>query len=76
MAKRNKFMSSDGKFIYHISIIDYLQDYDVGKWSENAYKSLISDGKLISCVPPEPYCSRFFDFMQSHVVIDQCKFGA
>jgi len=37
-------MSDDGKFIYHIGVIDYLQDYDLSKWSENWIKSIYDDG--------------------------------
>lgn len=49
---RFKFHSVDGKYIYHIGIIDYLQDYDFGKKFENWAKSLTHNGKLISAVPP------------------------
>jgi hypothetical protein len=31
---RHSFMSEDGKFIYHIGIIDYLQDYNMEKMGE------------------------------------------
>lgn len=58
-------MSSDGKFIYHVGIIDYLQNFDITKYGENKFKSLISDGEMISAVPPEKYKKRFFHFMQS-----------
>ena len=45
-------MSEGGKYIYHIGIIDYLQDFNMDKWVENQYKSTIDDGSLISAVPP------------------------
>ena len=64
-------MSEDGMFIYHVGIIDYLQDFNIEKWGENKYKSLISDGNLISAVPPRPYCKRYFAFMQNQVIINQ-----
>jgi len=60
---RHLFMSEDGKFIYHLGIIDYLQDWNFDKWGENKFKSLISDGDLISAVPPQKYSHRFFNFM-------------
>ena len=62
---RNCFLSDDGRFIYHVGIIDYLQDFNFDKVVENKYKSLISDGQMISAVHPKLYCQRFFDFMQS-----------
>ena len=63
-------MSDDGKFIYHLGIIDYLQDYNIEKWGETQLKSRISDGNLISSVPPKQYMTRYFNFMQSQVIIN------
>jgi len=73
MAKKEPphvFMSEGGKYIYHIGIIDYLQDFDTTKYAENKWKSLIDDGYAISCVPPQKYVTRFFNFMQSQVVVN------
>lgn len=63
-------MSEGGKYIYHIGIIDYLQDYDYTKKGEHMLKSFIDDGEAISCVPPKKYVQRFFNFMQSQVIIN------
>ena len=60
---RHTFMSEDGKYIYHLGVIDYLQDFNFEKWGENKFKSLINDGNLISAVPPDQYLKRFFNFM-------------
>ena len=68
---RHCFMSEDGKFLYHIGIIDYLQDFNFDKHFEHRFKSLFDNGSLISCVPPEAYSLRFYNFMQSHVIINQ-----
>uniref|UniRef100_A0A7S3CLM6 PIPK domain-containing protein n=1 Tax=Strombidium rassoulzadegani TaxID=1082188 RepID=A0A7S3CLM6_9SPIT len=68
---RHAFMSTSGKFIYHIGVIDYLQDFNFSKLLENSYKSLIDHPDMISAVPPKKYCTRFFDFMQSHVIVNQ-----
>ena len=35
---RHKFLSSCGRYIYHIGIIDYLQDFNVDKKLENLLK--------------------------------------
>jgi hypothetical protein len=64
-------MSEDCKYIYHLGIIDYLQDFNMDKFLENKFKSMRDDGNLISAVPPEPYSHRFFNFMQNQVVINQ-----
>jgi len=64
-------MSEDGKFIYHLGIIDYLQDFNFDKWGENKLKGIIADKDLISSVPPKQYLNRYFKFMQSQVVINQ-----
>lgn len=67
---RHCFMSRDGRFIYHLGIIDYLQDFNFDKWGENKLKSLYYDGDLISAIPPVQYCLRFFKFMQRHVIVN------
>ena len=64
-SSRHTFMSEGGKYIYHIGIIDYLQDFNTDKFLENQYKSMVDDGSQISAVPPQEYCTRFFNFMQS-----------
>ena len=38
-SSRHTFMSEGGKYIYHIGIIDYLQDFNLEKKMENQYKS-------------------------------------
>lgn len=70
-ASRHCYMSEDGKFLYHLGIIDYLQDFNIDKWGENKFKSLIWDGEMISSVPPHKYANRFFNFMQQQVVVNQ-----
>jgi len=67
----NAFMSTDGMYIYHIGIIDYLQEFVWNKQIENKFKTYTSDGKYISAVHPDWYCQRFFEFMQKEVIINQ-----
>ena len=38
--QRHKFMSDNGKYIYHLGIIDYLQDFGWEKLGEHKFKSL------------------------------------
>ncbi|KAG8363712.1 hypothetical protein BUALT_Bualt19G0050900 [Buddleja alternifolia] len=44
-------------------IIDILQDYDISKKLEHAYKSFQHDSTSISAVDPRQYSKRFRDFM-------------
>lgn len=44
-------------------IIDILQDYDITKKLEHAYKSIQYDPTSISAVDPKQYSRRFRDFI-------------
>lgn len=64
------FLSSDYKYIYHISIIDYLQDYNWDKKSENLLKRIWRGHKAeISAVNPNHYARRFIEFMANEVIL-------
>ncbi len=63
---RHKFLSTCGRYIYHIGIIDYLQDYNFDKKVENLAKyHIMMKGSGISAVPPPKYAERFLSFMRS-----------
>ncbi|GAB2277666.1 Phosphatidylinositol 4-phosphate 5-kinase 1 [Dionaea muscipula] len=49
--------------VLYFGIIDILQDYDISKKIEHAYKSLQVDPISISAVDPKLYSKRFRDFM-------------
>lgn len=49
--------------ILYFGIIDILQDYDISKMLEHAYKSLQADPASISAVDPKLYSKRFRDFI-------------
>ncbi|MED6193187.1 Phosphatidylinositol 4-phosphate 5-kinase 5 [Stylosanthes scabra] len=49
--------------ILHFAIIDILQDYDISKKLEHAYKSIQYDPTSISAVDPRQYSRRFRDFI-------------
>ncbi|CAI2386238.1 unnamed protein product [Moneuplotes crassus] len=67
---RHMFMSSNMQYIYHISIIDYLQDYNFDKKLENFAKTIMRGTKAeISAVNPKRYRKRFIDFMESEVIV-------
>lgn len=44
-------------------IIDILQDYDISKKLEHAYKSFQHDPTSISAIDPRHYSKRFRDFI-------------
>lgn len=49
--------------IIYFGIIDILQDYDISKKLEHAYKSIQYDPTSISAVDPKQYSKRFRDFI-------------
>ncbi|KAL9144721.1 hypothetical protein ABFS82_14G314700 [Erythranthe guttata] len=49
--------------VLYFGIIDILQDYDISKKLEHAYKSLQVDPTSISAVDPKLYSRRFRDFI-------------
>ncbi|GAB4840916.1 hypothetical protein Ancab_021676 [Ancistrocladus abbreviatus] len=49
--------------VLYFGIIDILQDYDISKKLEHAYKSLQVDPASLSSVDPKLYSKRFRDFM-------------
>lgn len=50
--------------ILYMGVIDILQDYDMSKKLEHAYKSLHADPTSISAVDPKLYSRRFRNFVQ------------
>ncbi|CAA2966878.1 Phosphatidylinositol 4-phosphate 5-kinase 2 [Olea europaea subsp. europaea] len=57
--------------ILYFGIIDILQDYDISKKLEHAYKSLQVDSTSISAVDPKLYSKRFQDFVGGIFVEDR-----
>lgn len=49
--------------VLFFGIIDILQDYDISKKLEHAYKSIQYDATSISAVDPRQYSRRFRDFI-------------
>jgi 1-phosphatidylinositol-4-phosphate 5-kinase len=60
-------VSADGKHLYFIGIIDTLTGYGGVKVLENTLKSIVYDSKTISCIPPDKYGDRFYQFMMKEV---------
>jgi len=76
-ASRHMFLSSNLQYIYHISIIDYLQDYNLDKKGENFIKIILKGRKAeISAVPSVYYAKRYIDFMENEVILSDKKFSS
>ena len=60
-----------GRKIFHISIIDYLQEWNLSKKSERLAKTLLmnKDGDKLSAIEPNAYAVRFRNFMDSNVFV-------
>ena len=56
-------LSSDGKYLYFIGIIDTLTYFGARKKLEYSLKSMRYGNKTISCIPPQQYGDRFSAFM-------------
>ena len=68
---RNKYTSVDKHFIYHIGVIDFLQQWDINKKLEAKLKEVFKrqDKTQISAIPPIPYSKRFIDFMSEKIFV-------
>lgn len=71
---RHIFMSDDGMYLYSVGIIDYLQSYRWYKLAETKWKSHFNDPKQVSCVHPQWYAQRFYEFMEKSVIKNQSHF--
>jgi len=62
--------STCGNYIYHISIIDYLQKYDIFKKIERLHKQFIkgAKGSEISSIDANSYKTRFMKFMVDKIL--------
>lgn len=58
-------ISSDGKYIYFMGIIDILTYYNTKKKIEHFIKSAIHSKISVSCAPPVFYAKRFITFLDT-----------
>ena len=70
---RRIFKSNNKKYIYILGIIDYLQKFNVAKFFENKYKSIVygNEIKYVSAVDPMIYSDRMLEFAKSHIFINK-----
>ncbi len=64
--ERHILDSEDQPVVYHMGLIDYLQEWNVGKKLERATKiiGLRRDPKGLSCIEPITYQNRFMAFLK------------
>jgi hypothetical protein len=67
LLKKYFFPSLKGDILYIISIIDFLQIYNLQKTLETKFKSLKPGVKVndISCIPPKEYKDRFIELLEN-----------
>lgn len=58
---KSKHSFRNGNRIYHIAIIDYLQEWNFNKMAERIIKTtfLLKEGKTLSAIEPIEYARRF-----------------
>mmetsp|Transcript_3657 Transcript_3657/g.9310 ORF Transcript_3657/g.9310 Transcript_3657/m.9310 type:complete len:805 (+) Transcript_3657:150-2564(+) len=57
-------LSSDGRYLYFIGVIDILTPYDTSKVLEHHAKALLYGRHGVSCCHPQAYADRFTGFMR------------
>ena len=67
LKKKHSFKSKN--CIYHIAIIDYLQEWNLKKQAERLIKTklMFKNGNGLSAIEPVDYSLRFYHFMQLNV---------
>lgn len=68
-AENHRFKVDDK--VFHFSIIDYLQQWNLSKKGERFAKTLIlnKDGDKLSAIEPDSYANRFRQFVDHHIFI-------
>ena len=68
MSRRHCFLK--GKRVYHIAIIDYLQEWNLSKKLERFSKTILlgKDGPTLSAIEPEAYAARFSSFVEKNIL--------
>ena len=67
MSLKHCFVS--GNRVYHISLIDFLQEWNLNKRGERFMKTVLmgKDGPTLSALEPNEYAVRFKKFCEQHV---------
>lgn len=70
------YKSKNMKYIYILGIIDYLQKFNVAKFFENKYKSILygNQVKYVSAVDPMIYSDRMLNFARDNIFISSFSY--
>ena len=62
-------LSKSGKYIYFMTVIDYLQEYNYNKRIEHSLKAIRNPKYIIniSAIPTKPYANRFINFIHDRI---------
>ena len=65
------YISRNSKYLYLIGIIDYLQEFNLKKFLENKYKTMLYGKEVmnISAVAPTIYSNRMLEFAKEHIFV-------
>ena len=68
---RRIFKSENKKYLYIMGIIDYLQKFNLAKFLENKYKSILYGDEIryVSAVDPTIYSQRMFEFSKNFIFV-------
>ena len=68
MSRKHCFVNTPR--VYHIAIIDYLQEWNLNKKLERFTKTVLlgKDKDNLSAIEPEQYSKRFLSFMEKNVL--------
>ena len=69
MSRKHCFVNTPR--VYHIAIIDYLQEWNLNKKLERFTKTVLlgKDKQTLSAIEPEQYSERFCSFMEKNVLL-------
>jgi hypothetical protein len=69
--KGHIYKSRNKNYLYIIGIIDYLQKFNCRKSIEHTLKGIYygKNKNMVSCIPPDLYGKRFFNFMKEKVFV-------
>ena len=65
--------SVDNRSIYYFGIIDILTEYNINKRLEHYFKRIRYCSNDMSCIPPDLYKERFFNYMNTIFIKEENK---
>lgn len=68
--KDSRYNIKENGKVYSLSIIDYLQEYNVAKFSERLVKKMVYKNKEISIEAPQTYSSRLYNFISTIISLE------